>query len=364
MGRLLLFFLCAGTAACRGGAPSGDPPPADPVHVETPRAPEGPPLMPPEWYDDQIEEAEREREEGRLADALQRSHAALEKRPGAEQAARLQELIQDLNREVLELPTLEGWLDAETDPIAFGDTIRVRVHLKNAGDRPVRVPLTVGTRRMRFDINDRRAPDPSSRSVFVLEVARREYDIRAQTVTTAKRVFRPLPEEINLAPGASTEFVLTVDGVGNDRPLDGFRVFTVGGAFRPVLIDVGGLRRWERVRLRACTVRSFRPNYEHLAEDPVARIGQALEKDAPVHLLTATGLVGADRRRDAVDLLVESLQGSRLMDYAMFSALHYLTDVELGRDAAAWKAWWPRVRERYFLPEPERSPEVPVFGGR
>jgi hypothetical protein len=54
---------------------------------------------------------------------------------------------------------------------------------------------------------------------------------------------------------------------------------------------------------------------------------------------------------------VSKLRGDRTIDWAIFAALEYLTRIELGRDANAWKAWWPRVRDRYFQQDRVVAPE-------
>ena len=47
----------------------------------------------------------------------------------------------------------------------------------------------------------------------------------------------------------------------------------------------------------------------------------------------------------------------------MFAALQYLTELDLGRDGDAWRAWWRRARDTWFAPEPERAkPDQPTFG--
>jgi hypothetical protein len=153
-----------------------------------------------------------------------------------------------------------------------------------------------------------------------------------------------------------------VEEAGNDRPLDGFRTFTVGGHLRAGAIELDGLRRYEAIRMRPGTLRSFRPNYEHLAEGPVQRVRQALERNAPLHLLTAVALVPPQGRGEAVDALVGSLRGGGPMDLCAFACLEYLTNVDLGRDADAWRAWWSRVRDRFFdEPDGEGRGEGPTF---
>ena len=108
-------------------------------------------------------------------------------------------------------------------------------------------------------------------------------------------------------------------------------------------------------------MRSFRPNWKHLADDPLKRVGQALEKTAGTHLLTAVALLERDDKQAAVDLLVADLRGDRTIDWSIFAALEYLTRIGLGRDVNAWKAWWPRVRENYFGRERAPVKDGPAF---
>ena len=62
-----------------------------------------------------------------------------------------------------------------------------------------------------------------------------------------------------------------------------------------------------------------------------------------------------------MDALVGDLRGDRMMDWAIFAALEYLTRIGLGRDVNAWKAWWPRVREDYFEERAEAPGPGPAF---
>ncbi|MGH7162349.1 MAG: hypothetical protein ACREID_02610, partial [Planctomycetota bacterium] len=229
----------------------------------------------------------------------------------------------------------------------FGEPVRVRVVVRNVSGRRVFVPARWGG---------------TTGSILVLDVARRDVDVRAHAVTVTRRVTRALERDLDLAAGGSTEIVFSLEEAGNDAPLQGFRTFTVAGRLRPALLEVGGLRRWDAVKIAGTSLRSFRPNYDHLLDDPVRRIEQAIEKGAPVHLLTAAALVPPERRRDAVDSLVAALRGDRSIDLTIFASLEVLTEIGLGRDVEAWRAWWPRVRENYFPAARERpSPDRPGF---
>lgn len=347
MRRLLCLLLAL--AACRASKPEVDAPAGERVVVHRLRERDAsrPPDQPPEWFAEEIAKAEEDEREGRYAAALETAYAARNENPDAYTDYRLRELIHRLNEKVLEVDTLSASVLAEEDPIVFGEPVRVRVRLFNRTDQDIHIPA--------------RQRD-SSGSLFVFDVARKEVDVRSHVVTTTRRVLRTLEAPLDIPVGGSTELLIDLGPAGNDRPLDGFRVFTVSGVLRPVVQEVGGLRRWDPVRLAPGALRAFRPNYEHLKEDPVARIGEAVEKNAPVHLLTAAALVPPERRQGAVDALVERLRGDRGVDWAIFAALEHLTGVGLGRDADAWKAWWPRVRETFFQqPGAPTDTDTPVF---
>jgi len=197
-------------------------------------------------------------------------------------------------------------------------------------------------------------------------VAQRDYDIRAMAKTDQRLVLKALAGDLVIGPGATTEIVLQIPGFNPSfnpqAPLEGFRAFRVWGVLRPSVVEVGGLRRWEPIRLRGGSGNSFRANWEHLADDPLRRITQAIEGRAGTHLLTAAALITREDRREAVDVMVGALRGDRLIDWAMFAALQHITQVELGRDAGAWQAWWPRVRDTYFdEAAPRKRTDVPTF---
>ena len=201
-----------------------------------------------------------------------------------------------------------------------------------------------------------------SASRFVLDIVTQEFDVRAQVVRNRRRLHRELGRELDFPPGSTRELVLDLGKVDNDRPLAGFRSYTVGGRLRAAHVEVGGMRRWEAIRLADASLRSFRPGYEHLADDPVRRIGQAIEKGAFVHLLTAAALVPHEQRREATDRLIAALGHRSSLDWALFACLQYITGTELGRDVDAWRAWWPRVRETYFAPpRRQRAQGEPAF---
>ena len=309
--------------------------------------PRGKPKQTPEWFETELASAEKELEESKLAAALERIYHARKQNPEQAHAHELERLLLRVNQAVLDMATLSARVEAERDPIVFGDPLRIRVVLRNDGPRAILIPAR---------------PRRHSRSLFIFDIVRTELDTRAQVVTTRRRVHYPVRSDIDIPAGGTTERIISLGQSGNDRPLAGFRVYTVGGALRPAYLAVGKLKRWEVVKLEPGSLRSFRPNYEHLADDPVARIVQAIAKRAGVHLLTASALVRPGRRRAAVDKLVNALEGNRPIDWAIFASLHHLTELDMGRDAAAWRTWWPRVRATYFDAPPKRNPpDVPAF---
>jgi hypothetical protein len=356
--RLLFFPLLA--AAC-GSTP--EPVSQERVVIEQ-RKPKGAPKQPPEWFDREIAAAMEELRTGRLEEGLLRVYRAREEDPAGEDAADLDDLLRRFNQAVLDLPTLDASIGAEREPIVLGDPVRISVRLSNRGTRTVRIPVRAKRPPPTLSAMGPRPAPETSRALFVLDVVRTEYDVNARVVTSRKQVHHPLRRDLDLPPGAVTEIIFTLEGAGNERPLEGFRTYAVGGQLRAAVIEVGGLRRYEALEIRTGTVRSFRPNYEHLADDPVRRVAQAIERQAPTHLLTAAALVPRARRGEAVEALVGSLKGGGPMDFAAYAALAYLTNAGLGNDADAWRAWWPRVREHYFdVPDGEGPGEGPRFSG-
>lgn len=342
MRRLLLFPVLL-VAACGTSGPKVS---HEQVVIGTAK-PKGKPKKPPEWFDEEITAATEDLRAGRLEEGLARVVRARAQDPDGEDLLDLDDLLRRFNQAVLDLPLLVVTVEPERDPIVFDEPVRVRIRFSNPGPRTVRV---------------RAKPAKGSGSLFVFDVVRTEYDVRAQVIRSVRQVHYPLRKDLALPPRATTEILLTVGGAGNDRPLEGFRTFTVGGQLRAGAIELDGLRRYDAIPMRPGTVRSFRPNYEHLAEDPLGRVRQAVERNAPVHLLTAVALVAPGQRKEAVDALVGALQGGGPMDLSVFACLEYLTNVGLGRDSDAWRAWWPRVRDDFFPPpDGEGRGEGPRF---
>jgi len=304
------------------------------------------PATPLEWYEEQLRIIEREIAAGELEPALKRAFALRDRNPPSALRSRIDQLIQRANVAVLGLETLEGTFVADREPIEFNEPVRVRVRFRNLGRRPIRIVREV---------------EGATDSLFEIELVRREWDTRAQVVTSTRRFRIPLERDWDIPAGGTAEQVLDLGLFGNDRGLNGFRVYGVRGKLRAARIEIGDLRRWDSVPVLPVYLRSFRPNWEHLADAPLNRVREAMEKHAPTHLLTAAALLEAKDRTAAVDALVGELRGDRVIDWAIFASLEYLTRIGLGRDANAWKAWWPRVRDDYFEAVVEREAPGPSF---
>jgi len=292
-----------------------------------------PPKKPPEWFDDKIAEIRRLAGDEDLKAALGLVDIAIAERPAPGHDQMLRSLRGDLLRAILELLTVQIRIEPVEDPIRFGDAVRVRLEIKNVSGREILIPAQSKNH---------------SRSLFRLEIIQQEFTIRAEIILRRRKVHVHLERDIILEKGGTYEQVLTLEGAGNERPVEGFRTYTVRGELRPVQYRVGGLPRFEAIPVRGTRMRSFARNFEHLADDPLARIEEAISKQAPQHLLTTTALVNPRDRQAATDLLIDALNGSA-MDLSIIASLQYLTGVEeLGRDASAWKSWWPRVREEFY----------------
>lgn len=339
MGRLLLLALAA--AACASPKEPGRDP------VVTPGRGAGAEAGRLAWFDEELAEVDRLRATGDLRAAAERVERALRNRPPEPYLGELRERKRAILEDSLALPTLEGEVLAERERLAFGEPVRVRVRLRNVSGRTARVPA-------RWWL--------SSAAVFQFDVERMDLDVRGQRVLDRSRSYVPLGRELELPPGGSFEQVVELPSVGNPANLDGIRHFVVAGAFRPPFVEVGGVRRLVAVPLRPARFQALRPNFEHLLDDPLARLKQSIEKQSPSHLLTASALVPEAARRDAADALVEGFGTDARLDLALCAALGHMTGADLGPDPDVWRAWWARVGDRWFEPAPERpAPGTPAF---
>ena len=306
------------------------------------------PRKPDEWFEKQIETIALERKQGKIREAITRIYAARDEYPAARHRKQLDGLLGQLNQDVLDLETITAWVEVSKDPVGFGEPVRLRIHLRNGSKRRVKIPA-------------RRSK--TSNSVFLLTLVRRDYDVRAHISTRRTQLRRKVTVDFDIPAGGSADQILIFDAdeIGNDSGLDGFRTFTVGGMLRPVVLEIGGLRRWEAIRIKSAMVRSFRPNWEHLAKDSLKKVGLALKREWGVHLLTASALLPNQDRLKAVDLMVDNLRGDRRIDWATFAALQHLTNLNMGRDASAWRAWWPRVRTTFFVKPRKQPKDKPAF---
>ncbi len=346
--RSILILLAAALLACSSGKKKDEDPKTQSLVIQPRKSrSDRPPKKPTAWFEEQIREIRAARREGNLNSALVMIDHALKQNPLQNSVVLLRELRRNVLFDILELPTVEGRIDSEKAPVVFGDPIRVRILLKNVSGRRVEIPAV---------------RKKTSRSLFILDVIRQEFDIEAHVVLTRRIVHVPLDRDLGLDAGESMEQIIEISGAGNEQPVRGFRTYTITGQLRPIRLEVDGLPRFEPVPLQAMRLRSFAQDYDKLLGKPLEHVVEALEKRKPVTLLTAAALVGPDERQEMVDKLVGALGGQGRFDLAIVSALQYVTGVDLGRSPGTWRAWWPGVRESFFEKSVDRSdPDVPTF---
>ncbi len=343
-----LILLAVALLACSSGQKKDEKPETKSVVIDTRKSrTDRPPKKPVAWFEEQVREIRAARREGNINSALVMIDHALRQNPQQNYVVLLRELKRDVLHDILEMKTIEGRIDSEKTPVVFGDPIRIRILLKNISGRRVEIPAL---------------RKKTSRSLFILDVVRQEFDIEAHVVLTRRIVHVPLERDLGLDAGESMEQIIEISGAGNEQPVRGFRTYTISGQLRPIRLEVDGLPRFEPVPLRSMRLRSFAQDYDKLVGKPLEHVVEALEKRKPVTLLTAAALVGPDEQQEMVDKLVEALGGQGRFDLAIVSALQYVTGVDLGRSRETWRAWWPGVRESFFeKPVERRDPDVPTF---
>jgi hypothetical protein len=177
---------------------------------------------------------------------------------------------------------------ADKDAVADGDEIRMRIEFANVSGATLRVP---------------RAMKGTSDALVVLALTREDYDVYGNARASDYTLPVPVPDDIVLAPGGTTETPFTIPAEMAKLTHQGFSVIDLAGKFRPVSIRVGDTEFFDAVPIEKATVRVFMKGFEPLAADPLGSLKKAVEKRSPPHLLTAVELLAPSDRAAAKTFL-------------------------------------------------------------
>lgn len=236
-----------------------------------------------------------------------------------------------------------------TGPVTQGDRILTRMILRNRSTERIEIDLT--SRLPGMPGWGSATPTPGlanevvGRSRFQVAIAYEEFALDGTVVSeTSQRVF-DLERSIRLEPGEEFSWDVPLDSLEFGGRTN-YRTFEVEGTLHPAAIRVGGVPHPGPITFRGMKCPVMPVGWDHLADDPVRRIRQAVdEKASPVHVPLAAALVGDDRREEAVGWLLEVLERpvwqppSAELRIACCVALRILTGESPGPLPRNWLAW-------------------------
>lgn len=167
------------------------------------------------------------------------------------------------------------------DAVAAGEDVPLIIRIENLTGVPISIPKKEGG---------------SSIALFVLKIAREDYDVFGNRRASEFTVRAPLEEDVEIPAGGSREAHVVIGKDLMRIEHQGFTVLRVEGQLRPIAIRVGDSEFFDALPIDVATVRIFLAGWEPLAADPVASLRKAIAKRSPPHILTASELLAATER--------------------------------------------------------------------
>lgn len=212
------------------------------------------------------------------------------------------------------------------DVVADGDPVPVRILLRNLSAAELTSP---------------RQEKDSSAALFVLSVTREDRDVYGNARTSEFTLRAPVEDDLVLAPGAEREVHVTIAPDMVRLGHEGFSVFRIGGAFRPVVVRVGDAELFDALPIEPALVRVFQKGYEPLAADPLSALRKAVARRSPPHVLVAAELVAAADRAEARTILREGAERDPPLAFCLNAALARLAELEAPPSRAAARGTRP-----------------------
>ena len=212
----------------------------------------------------------------------------------------------------------------------IGDAIVGEVMLINVGTEPVVIE------------DERQGGGASSRTLLHLEVAYREFvpdgtlvrDMLTSNVVIGKR--------ITIAPGQRYSIPVRLDTLEQNPAGTMLRHYDIGGSVFLAELRVGKETIYGQLQIKPRRVRVFPRNYEHLLNQPLARLQDAIRRRSPDHIPLAAALVPEEQKREALTVLRDALRqpttsgADVATQRACCVALSVLTDEDRKPDAQEW----------------------------
>jgi hypothetical protein len=331
----LVLSVLGGFAGCASGPkkPSGVVSTPRPKKATEEAAPAGTAQGPPKQeVDDALADMSSAIQHGDYERAVVVADKMLNRRPPPNEEARQQidRLRKAARQHLLQSFYVDAVVRSEKDQVVIGDAIVGEVMLINVGTEPVVIE------------DERKGAGASSRTLLHLEVAYREFvpdgtlvrDMLTSNVVIGKR--------ITIAPGQRYSIPVRLDTLEQNPAGTMLRHYDIGGSVFLAELRAGKETIYGQLQIKPRRVRVFPRNYEHLLNQPLVRLQDAIRRRSPDHIPLAAALVPEEQRREALTVLRDALRqpttsgADVAMQRACCVALSVLTDEDRKPDPQEW----------------------------
>jgi hypothetical protein len=242
--------------------------------------------------EDALDRARAELGRGDPRAALDIIRLALAQSPPSEQAGKLREMRVVAKRAFLKEAVAIAEAVAEPTRITEGETIRVRVLLRNLSPVPIQI-----SRRSGFSATTAR-----------VAITRTATDVFGNRRSDSWEELVPF-ESGRALPGGAVETTLSLDTEPFRKSFPrGFVEYTIDGFVLPSGVTAGEVEIHDRIRIAETRVPSFPEGWREVAADPSEAVSRGLRVGNPVRILVAARCAGPDvRHRIALRLARRSV---------------------------------------------------------
>jgi hypothetical protein len=184
----------------------------------------------------------------------------------------------------------------------------------------------------------------------LLNVEYQEYGTNGVMLTEKSQRSFQIGRDIVIASGETAEVPIIIDSVEFGEGSLNYRVYTVSATLFPAQFLLGSNALPGSVKFEPDSCEVFPRNFEHLQDNPLARLKEAVLKDSPTHLALAAALVKPKDRLQAqrvlLSILDSEMRTSSSLRMAACTALRITSGEDIGPDPERWKEW---AREHRIL---------------
>jgi hypothetical protein len=243
--------------------------------------------------------------------------------------SRVSALRTEARRKLLQTLYVDAIVRLDREDVPLGDPITGEVLLVNLSGKPV----------VLRDV----ARGAGGRSTLRVDVGYTE-DWADGTFVRDRIVWAvAIGRDLTLPPGGREALPLDLDTLARrDGPGHPVRTYDVSATLFPAELLVDGEPVPGSLSFAQKRVRVFPRNYEHLKNDPLGRLKEAIDKRSPTHVVLAAALIAPKDREAGKERLLATLEGrdgaapDAAVRASCCAAARVLTDGEPSLDAETW----------------------------